>query len=134
MLNSFVLCCNFCACKCACTVGGGPSLGDRPPGGGGGPSSLGWGRTGGGGGEPLPLTCSTEGARSTAHQAHHLNLDSLGPGLQVPMIRDQAPSSASHCITWAQKKKTSSLLSLLSEAFAWLCVLDIARCMRCERL
>ena len=20
MLNSFVLCCNFCACKCACTV------------------------------------------------------------------------------------------------------------------
>ena len=26
-------------------VGGGPSLGDRPPGGGGGPSSLGWGRT-----------------------------------------------------------------------------------------
>ena len=25
--------------------GGGPSLGDRPPGGGGGPSSLGWGRT-----------------------------------------------------------------------------------------
>ena len=48
MLNSFVLCCNFCACKCACTVvvrfprgGGGPSLGDHPPGGGGGPSSLG---------------------------------------------------------------------------------------------
>ena len=56
MLHSFVLCCNFCACKCACTVvvrsprggGGGPSLGDRPPGVGGGPSSLGWGRTGGG--------------------------------------------------------------------------------------
>ena len=20
MLNSFILCCNFCACKCACTV------------------------------------------------------------------------------------------------------------------
>ena len=57
MLNSFILCCNFCACKCACTVvvrspggGGGPSLGDRPPGGGGGPSSLGWGTTRGGGG------------------------------------------------------------------------------------
>ena len=42
MLNSFVSCCKFCACKCACTVvvrsprgggGGGPSLGDRPPGG-----------------------------------------------------------------------------------------------------
>ena len=55
MLNSFVLCCNFCACKCACTVvvrspggGGGPSLGDRPLGGGGRPSSLGWGRMGGG--------------------------------------------------------------------------------------
>ena len=58
MLNSFVLCCNFCACKCACTVvvrsprggGGGLSLGDRPPRGGGGPSSLGWGTTRGGGG------------------------------------------------------------------------------------
>ena len=48
--------CNFCACKCACTVVvrsprrvGGPSLGDRPPGGGGGPSSLRWGTTRGGG-------------------------------------------------------------------------------------
>ena len=30
MLNSFVLCCNFCACKCACTVF------VRSPGGGGG--------------------------------------------------------------------------------------------------
>ena len=43
-------CCNFCACKCACTVvvrppggDGGPSLGNRPLGGGGGPSSLGGG-------------------------------------------------------------------------------------------
>ena len=57
MLNSFVLCSNFSACKCRCTVvvrfprgGGGPSLGDRPPGGGGGPSSLGWGRKSRGGG------------------------------------------------------------------------------------
>ena len=69
MPNAFGLCCNFCACKCACTVGvrfpmggwggGGPSLGNRPPGGGGGPSSLGWGRTRGGGEQvwcqfPLP--------------------------------------------------------------------------------
>ena len=32
MLNSFVLCCNFCACKCACTVGvwsPGGGVGDR---------------------------------------------------------------------------------------------------------
>ena len=43
-------------CACACTVvvrsprgDGGPSLGDRPPGGGGGPSSLGCGTTRGGG-------------------------------------------------------------------------------------
>ena len=51
-------CCNFCACKRACTVvvrspsggGGGASLGNRPPGGGGGPPSLGWGTTRGGGG------------------------------------------------------------------------------------
>ena len=31
--------------------GGGPSLGDHPPGGGGGPSSLGWGTTRGGEGK-----------------------------------------------------------------------------------
>ena len=56
MLDAFVLCCNFWACKCACTLvvrsprgGWGPSLDNRPPRGGGGPSSLGWGTTRGGG-------------------------------------------------------------------------------------
>ena len=53
VLCHFVFCRNFCAPQCACTVvvpfpggwGGGASLGHRPPGAGGGPSSLGGGRT-----------------------------------------------------------------------------------------
>ena len=53
MLNSFLLCCNFCACKCACTVvvrscrgGGDRHLVTVPHGVAGG--CLPWGRTGGG--------------------------------------------------------------------------------------
>ena len=55
-LSSFVLQCNLCLEMCvyggsAVPQGGwGPSLGNHPLGGGGGPSSLGWGRARGKGG------------------------------------------------------------------------------------
>ena len=54
--------CHVLPLRPECTVvvrsprgGGGPSLGDRPLGGGGGPSSVGWGTTRGGGYLPTSL-------------------------------------------------------------------------------
>ena len=64
------VCMCMCVCVCVCAGGGlhlprpcsvavhcsgGPSLGDHPPGGGGGPSSLGWGTTRGGEGTYLSV-------------------------------------------------------------------------------
>ena len=140
MLNSYILCCTFCACKCACTVvvrspggGGGPSLRDSPSGGGGGPSSLG-GEGQGGGGLLQWKRSQNTGCQVTMRSALNINVPMQRvmklrnlPPLQPPAtgghgLRDnmQGAPALAHTQKWDSLLDVGALVDRLWEFWTWL--------------
>ena len=103
MLNSFVLCCNFCACKCACTVvmrspGGGRGtviwcvpqgvVGDRLP----------WGGERQGGGRVLKMLRFFRGFQICQRHVEQLSAHLLPTSDFIPRIECWGPSAGGYMV------------------------------------